>query len=230
METGCKRIWLSRYFYNFLWIAPSTHILWIFSGFYCSYFWILFASVVGPLVANFLLSTMGNLDMETVFERICSSRYFYSFLWIAPLMHMLWLLSGYLWPYFLTLLASLVGPLVASVLTNTVGNRSVDRLYGLNRKDITPQQRFAGELDKIRFLKREKDFERALHLVNKVLEREPDFPEALYLKAQILWEGFENRKAAESYFGKIIQLVKEDEPFHRWASGYLRAINTDKTA
>lgn len=145
--------------------------------------------------------------METGFERICLSRYFYSFLWIAPSMHILWFLAFRLWPYSWTLLASLVGPLVASVLINIVGNRSVDRLYGLNRKDITPQQRFAGELDKIRFRKREKDFEKALHLVNEVLEREPDFPEALYLKAQILWEGFENRKAAESYFGKIIQLV-----------------------
>jgi hypothetical protein len=82
---------------------------------------------------------------------------------------MLWIFSGFYWSYFWILLASLVGPLVASVPINSVGNRSVDRLYGLNRKDITPQQRFAGELDKIRFLKREKDFERALHLVNKVL-------------------------------------------------------------
>jgi tetratricopeptide (TPR) repeat protein len=106
----------------------------------------------------------------------------------------------------------------------------VNRLYGLSRKDITPQQRLAGELDKIRFLKREKDFDRALQLVNRVLEREPDFPEALYLKAQILWEGFENRRAAESYLDKIIQLVKEDEPLYRWASGYLRATNIDETA
>lgn len=206
------------------------HILWFFSGFYCSYFWTLLAALFGPLVASFLISTIGDLDVETGFERICLSRYFYSFLWIAPSMHILWFLSGYLWPYFLTLLASVVGPLIASVLINIVGNRSVDRLYGLSRKNITPQQRFAGELDKIRFLKREKNFERALYLVNKVLEKESDFPEAFYLKAQILWEGFGNRKAAESYLCKIIQLVKEDEPLYRWASGYLRATNIDETA
>ena len=114
-------------------------------------------------------------------------------------------------------------------IVNIIGERSVSGLYGLNRADLTSQERSAGELDKIRFHKREGDFDRALSLVNKVLEKEEEFPEALYLKAQILWEGFGNRSAAASYLERTMQLAGEGEPLYRWASGYLSDMDPQET-
>ena len=169
------------------------------------------------------------LRMKARIEQLWLLRYFYAFLWIAPIMHILWFLSGSMWSYVWTLLASLLGPLAVSVIVNMIGERSVSGLYGLNRSDLTPQQRSAGELDKIRFHKREGDFDRALSLVNNVLEKEQEFPEALYLKAQILWEGFGNRSAAASYLDKTMQSAGEGEPLYRWASGYLSGMDAHET-
>ena len=163
--------------------------------------------------------------MKTRIEQLWLLRYFYAFLWIAPIMHILWFLSGAMWSYVWTLLASLLGPLSVCVIVNIIGERSVSGLYGLKRSDLTPQERSAGELDKIRFHKREGDFDRALFLVNKVLEKEQEFPEALYLKAQILWEGFGNGSAAASYLERTMQLAGEGETLYRWASSYLSDID-----
>ena len=168
--------------------------------------------------------------MKTRLEQLWLLRYFYGFLWIAPIMHILWFLSGGMWSYVWTLLASLLGPLAVCVIVNRVGERSVSGLYGLRRNDLTTQERSAGELDKIRFHKREGDFDRALSLVNNVLEKDQEFPEALYLKAQILWEGFGNRSAAVSYLERTMQLAGEGEPLYRWASGYLSEMNPHETA
>ena len=159
--------------------------------------------------------------MRTRLEQLLLLRYFYAFLWIAPIMHILWFLSGGMWSYVWTLLASLLGPLAVCLIVNRIGERSVSGLYGLNRTHRTPQERFASELDKIRFHKRKGDFDRALSLVNSALEKEEEFPEALYLKARILWEGYGNRSAAVSYLEKAMQLVGVGEPLHHWASGYL---------
>ena len=61
-------------------------------------------------------------------------------------------------------------------------------------------------------------FDDALLTIEEVLARDPDFVEALLLKAQILWEGFEDAKAARRCLFKIL-VVEPDETavFHRWA-------------
>jgi hypothetical protein len=168
--------------------------------------------------------------MKARIEQLWLLRYFNAFLWIAPIMHILWFISGGMWSYVWTLLASLLGPLVTCVIINMIGERSVSGLYGLKRTHLTTQERFAGELDKVRFHKREGEFDRALSLVNKILEKEQEFPEALYLKAQILWEGFENRSAATRYLEKTMQLAGEGESLYRWASGYLSDMDSRETA
>jgi hypothetical protein len=58
-------------------------------------------------------------------------------------------------------------------------------------------------------------------VANDVLDQAPNFPEALYLKAHVLWEGYKNPWAAESYFKKVIELTEDREPIHRWASSCL---------
>jgi hypothetical protein len=120
-------------------------------------------------------------------------------------------------------LATVVCAPLAVWLADRVGERSTNLLYGLGRETFQPHERLAGELDKIRHSKRQKDFDRALYLVNQVIDKAPDLPEALFLKAQILWEGFGNQ-AAEGYLKEVMGLVRNSEPLHRWALGYHEQI------
>jgi len=48
----------------------------------------------------------------------------------------------------------------------------------------------------------------------------------LFLKAQILWEGFEDREAAKSCLLKIIKLEPDkDALYHRWALDLYRELS-----
>ena len=79
-------------------------------------------------------------------------------------------------------------------------------------------------LDRIRFLKAKRKFDKALALVNDVLEQDPNFAEAIYLKAHVLWEGFKNPWGAECCFRKVLELTEDGEPVHCWATSCLSRI------
>jgi len=133
---------------------------------------------------------------------------------------------GFIYPFHIlwaTLAAVVCAPLAVWV-ADRVGERSTNLLYGLRRETFQPRERLAGELDKIRHSKRQKDFDRALYLVNQALHKAPDLPDALFLKAQILWEGFGNPEAAKEYLQEVMGLVKVGEPLHRWALSYHKQI------
>ena len=152
-----------------------------------------------------------------LFER---SRLFKSFVLMFVPFHLIGLFLPFsiLWA---TLVWLVLSPLAAG-LSSRIGERSVDLLYGLGQRRLLLKQRLAGELDKIRYSKGQKDFDKALSQVNDVLAREPEFPEALFLKAQILCEGFGNVAAAERHLEKVMQLVSEKEPLHQWVQSYRR--------
>jgi len=40
----------------------------------------------------------------------------------------------------------------------------------------------------------------------------------------LLWEGFKNPWAAESYFRRVIELTEDNQPVHRWASSCLSGL------
>ena len=79
-------------------------------------------------------------------------------------------------------------------------------------------------MDRIRFLKAKRNFDKALTLVNDVLDQDPNIPEALYLKAHVLWEGFKNPWGAESCFRRVLELTEDGELVHCWASSCLSRI------
>lgn len=79
-------------------------------------------------------------------------------------------------------------------------------------------------MDKIRFLKTQRMFDKALALVNDVLAQNPNFAEAIYLKAHVLWEGFKNPWGAECCFRRVLELTEVGEPVHGWASSCLSRI------
>ncbi len=93
-------------------------------------------------------------------------------------------------------------------------------LTGWTTQKISPREQLSADLAKARYSKGSGHFEEALSIINQVLEKDPDYPDALYLKAHILWEGFNNSKGALESLKRIVELVKEDEPIHRWALNY----------
>ena len=122
-------------------------------------------------------------------------------------------------------LAWIVSAPLAVGLSDAMGERSVNFFYGLGQRRLTTRHRLVGELDKIRYSERQKDFDKALSQVNDVLAKESEFPEALFLKAQILCEGFGNAAAAKSLLEKVMQLVSGKEPLHQWALSYSSNIH-----
>ena len=88
------------------------------------------------------------------------------------------------------------------------------------------EEKFAADLERARFSKRENRFEEALRTVDSVLVEAPDFPEALFLKGQILWEGFRHDREAADCFTKVMEVLEKTDTLHRWAASYLDQIKT----
>jgi tetratricopeptide (TPR) repeat protein len=88
----------------------------------------------------------------------------------------------------------------------------------------------AGDLNVVRYHKLLNQFEDALLKIEAVLAKDPDFPEALFLKAQILWEGFEDRQAAKECLVKIIKTEPDKKAvFRRWALNFYRELSEQTT-
>ena len=84
----------------------------------------------------------------------------------------------------------------------------------------------AGDLNVVRYHKLCNQFDEALLKIEDVLAKDPDFAEALFLKAQILWEGFEDRQAAKACLLKITKVEPDKKAvFHRWAINLYREIS-----
>ena len=89
----------------------------------------------------------------------------------------------------------------------------------------TLRDQFAGDVERIRILKRESRFTEALELAEVILTRDPDHPEALLLKAQILYEGFSKYSAANVCLSRILAMnpAPEDKLLH-WAASLQEEI------
>ena len=97
-------------------------------------------------------------------------------------------------------------------------------LLGWSSRQVNLEEQLSADLAKARFSKGRGRFREALLLINEILERHPDFPEARLLKAQIMWEGFHNRELALRNLDRVMELVKEDNPIHRWAVNYYHEV------
>ena len=112
-----------------------------------------------------------------------------------------------------------------TVLVEIIGGGLGNSLSGSTSRRISRNERFAGEINKIKFSKRAGRFDPALQMANAVLHEAPDYPEAMLLKAQILWEGYGKADTAKGYLNRIRELTPEDDKFHRWATSYLETVN-----
>ena len=121
---------------------------------------------------------------------------------------------------------SVIVGLITTAFTDTIGKSTSGMLYGQGKSTIKLQERLEGDLQQARFHKMNQRYEKALWFVNGALEKDPDFQDALFLKAQILWEGFQDSRAAKECIGQIMQLLPTtDEPLYRWSTYLLSEIN-----
>jgi len=123
------------------------------------------------------------------------------------------------------LASAAIGPLT-SILTGALGGGAINVFFGLGRRTIGIREQMGGDLNVARYHKLSNQFDDALLKIEEILAKDPDFPEALYLKAQILWEGFEDRQAAKACLLRIFKVVPDRKAmFHRWALSFYRDLS-----
>lgn len=119
----------------------------------------------------------------------------------------------------------MIGP-ATTIFTATQGGGAVNTLYGLGKSAFGVRERLSGDLNVVRYHKLCHRFDDALIKIDEILARDPDFAEALFLKAQILWEGFEDRKAARKCLLKIMAVEPDENAvFHRWALNFYETLS-----
>jgi len=100
--------------------------------------------------------------------------------------------------------------------------------YGGRKAEWSVRQQLAGDLEKIRFSKRQGRYDDALLLATNFLKLLPHDSEALFLKAQILHEGFGYSESAKKCLEIIIKEIPATETLHLWASSYHKDITSGK--
>ena len=111
---------------------------------------------------------------------------------------------------FIAAIAGLVISTVVMFLMDAVSGTASSLLSGRREAVWIIREQVQGFLSQARFNKENKDYEAALSFVNKVLEKDPEFADALFLKAQILWEGFSQSRAAIQFLEKVLALEDEN--------------------
>lgn len=105
-----------------------------------------------------------------------------------------------------------------------LGSGLTNALLAWTSKKTDLSEQLSADLARAKFSKGRKQFREATLIINEVLEKYPNFPEARLLKAQIVWEGFENKELALRNLDKVMELVPDNEPIHRWALNYYHEV------
>jgi tetratricopeptide (TPR) repeat protein len=155
-------------------------------------------------------------------------------LWAFPYLGMIGLFGGYalagpLGAIIGLMIAAVVSAMIgsaASIITGKISGGAINAFYGLGRRTFSLREQLAGDLNVVRHHKLFNRFDEALIKIEDVLAKDPDFPEALFLKAQILWQGFEDLKAARQCLLRIIKVEPDKKSlFHRWAMNLYREMS-----
>ena len=99
-------------------------------------------------------------------------------------------------------------------------------IYGSGKSTFTVRERLAANLSQARYHKMRKEYDQAIHLLDKTLCQDPEFPEALLLKAQIHWEGFQEGEEAKKCLLMLFRAMPDkNAPPHRWGKELYRDIS-----
>lgn len=155
-------------------------------------------------------------------------------LWAFPYLAVMGLIWGYLADESSGALAGLLIAAATSVwvgkaitISSETSNESGVSTF-CNRRGDTPGNgaQSVNDLNIVRYHKLCHRFDDALIKIDEVLAKDPDFVEALLLKARILWEGFEDAKAAKQCLLKILAGAPDEKAvFHRWALNFYEELS-----
>ena len=122
--------------------------------------------------------------------------------------------------YVTVLLCAIPLSILYSFIVEKLGLNLVNIMFAWSSKKTDFSEQFAADLAKARVSKGRGQFREALLLVNEIIEKYPGFPEALLLKAQIMWEGYDNKELSLRNLDKVMNIVKDEDPINRWALNY----------
>lgn len=116
---------------------------------------------------------------------------------------------------------ALLGLFVVSQASSIFGVLAGERSASFSRRE-----QLESDMQQARYHKANKEYDVALRKVNELLKSDPEYPEALFLKAQIVWEGFNNRASAEANLKKVQEIVTDETAaIYLWASSLLDEIS-----
>ena len=147
-------------------------------------------------------------------------------IWAFPYLAVMGLIWGYLAGATSGAIIGLAAAVAISVLIGSAtpifngprGGSAVSARSKPAKSNMVVRKQPASDLNAVRYHKLCHQFDDALLKIEEVLAKDPDFVEALLLKAQILWEGFEDRDAASKCLIKILAAEPDENAvFHRWA-------------
>ena len=118
--------------------------------------------------------------------------------------------------------------LAISLVLDSVGDVG-GILFGRRRAIWTTREQVQGLMSQTRFNLKRQNFEAAFGYINQVLEKDPHYPDALFLKAQLLWDGFEDRDSAKLFLKKIMSLAEADSEIRSRASSLYTELSAMDT-
>ena len=130
-------------------------------------------------------------------------------------------------PLLVLVFAPPIMAVIILVIIIKIGGSASRSFYGGPKARWTAKEKLSGDLEKIRYSKRQGRFNEALALANDVLKHLPHDPDTLFLKAQILHEGFGYGESAKKCLEIIIKEVPASEILHRWASSLYENITNE---
>lgn len=134
-----------------------------------------------------------------------------------------WVAYG-LWAFCLAMIGGFLFPLPAMYATGRIADAFLFCFSG-GKGTSTLKDQLAGDVEKIRILKREGHFEKAFELAEAVLARDPQHAEVLFLKARLLYEDFAQYSSASACLSRILAMdpPPEDE-LVQWAAALREEI------
>ena len=116
--------------------------------------------------------------------------------------------------------------LATDIRSKKPGSANVNICCNNYRESENPRNHLALELNQVRLNKMCCRFDLALSQIDDVLVKDPEFSEALILKAQLLWEGFNDRQGAKHCLLKVVKIEPDENAvFHRWAMRLYRQLS-----
>jgi len=155
-------------------------------------------------------------------------------IWAFPYIAVMGLIWGYLAGASSGAIVGLAAAVAICVLIGSAtpisngprGGSAVSTRSQPTRNNMIVRKQPASDLNAVRYHKLCHQFDDALLKIEEVLAKDPDFVEALLLKAQILWEGFEDRQAARACLLTILAVASDEKDvFHSWALNMYKELD-----